>query len=115
MGTFLYAPPEQLFGSAQNPRDDVFALGVLAYQMVLPDLKAVPGTDAVDVLRDRAVPSDLAALIVRSVAMDPVRRPADAGEWERALAALSGAPAPDPQPISLPPEPEVESGATAED
>ncbi len=81
MGTMCYAPPEQLFGSAPDPRDDVYALGITAYQLLLGDLQAIPGTDAPDILAAAQVPADLASLVVKSVSMDPLRRPAHAGKW----------------------------------
>ncbi|MBP3960755.1 protein kinase [Gemmata sp. G18] len=88
MGSSRYAPQEQLFGSPPNPRDDVFAIGVLAYQMMLSDLTAIPGPDAAAELRALKIPVELASLIVRSVAFDPERRPKDAVEWEAKLAAV---------------------------
>lgn len=87
-GTALYAPPEQRFGSPPDPRDDVYALGIIAYQMVLADLTVVPGADAALELRDLKVPGELVSLIVASVAMNADRRPRDASAWESSLAAL---------------------------
>ncbi len=88
-GSWLYSPPEQLFGNPPNPRDDVYALGIIAYQMIAGDLKAGPGPDAELELRDLKVPAELSALIVRSIAMNADRRPRDASEWETTLAAIA--------------------------
>jgi eukaryotic-like serine/threonine-protein kinase len=116
-GTRLYAPPEQMLGAPPNPRDDVYALGIIAYQLVLGDLTAAPGTDATLELNDLKVPSELTNLIVRSVAMNADRRPKDAGEWETALSAIIRrapttvprerlvVPPPLPAPLPLPPQP----------
>jgi TPR repeat protein/tRNA A-37 threonylcarbamoyl transferase component Bud32 len=90
-GSLRYAPPEQMHGSPPSPRDDVFALGVMAYQLVMADLKTAPGADAADELREAGVPDAFAALVVRSVAVRPERRPKDAAEWLRLLAPDSGA------------------------
>jgi serine/threonine protein kinase len=87
-GSSQYSPPEQFLGGAPNPRDDVFALGVIAYQLVLADLKAIPGFDVARELRSLRIPTELTTLIVRSVALDPDHRPKDAVEWETQLAAL---------------------------
>jgi serine/threonine protein kinase len=88
VGSSKYAPPEQFLGSPPNPRDDVFALGVIAYQMVLADVRAIPGPDAAQELRVLRIPSDFTTLIVKSVALDPDRRPKDANEWEERLADI---------------------------
>lgn len=87
-GTRLYAPPEQLLGAQPNPREDVYALGVMAYQMIVGGLTVGPGSDAADELRDLKVPAELATLIARSVALNTDRRPADATEWEAVLGVL---------------------------
>ena len=87
-GTRLYAPAEQTLGSPPNPRDDVYALGIIAYQLVTADLTTGPGADASLELRDLKIPGELASLIIRSAALDPNRRPKDATEWETTLAAL---------------------------
>ncbi len=100
MGTSRYASPEQMFGAPPNPRDDVYALGVMAYQMIVGDLKTQPGTDAADIMRGLRVPPELISLIVKSVAMDPMRRPETAREWERALRQWM--PPKKPKPGSVP-------------
>jgi transposase-like protein len=98
-GTRLYAPPEQLDGSPPHPRDDVFALGVMAYQMLIGELRRAPGTDAADQLRSMKVPGEFVSLVTASVANDPDRRPKDASEWEGTLKNWSPNAAPAaPQP-----------------
>jgi tRNA A-37 threonylcarbamoyl transferase component Bud32 len=87
-GSSKYAPQEQFLGSPPNPRDDVYALGVIAYQMMVADLRATPGDDIGQELRALRIPTELVALITGSLAMDPQRRPKDATEWERKLEAL---------------------------
>jgi TPR repeat protein/tRNA A-37 threonylcarbamoyl transferase component Bud32 len=99
-GSLRYAPPEQMHGSPPNPRDDVFALGVMAYQMVVGDLKTAPGADAADELREAGAPEALAALVVRSVAVRPDRRPKDAAEWQLQIGSLVHA-KPTPPVIAL--------------
>ena len=86
-GSIRYSSPEQMLGSTPDPRDDVFSLGVIAYQLLVGSLQSGPGTDASDELRELGVPPDVVALVVRSVANDPKRRPRDAADWEKRLRA----------------------------
>jgi hypothetical protein len=66
----------------------VYALGVIAYQLVMGDPSALPGPGTAGQLRALRVPAELAALIARSADLNPDRRPRDAGEWQRDLDAL---------------------------
>ncbi len=97
-GTALYAPPEQLFGSRPHPRDDVYALGIIAYQMLTADVENAPGTDVYEELRRLGVPKDLVALVVASIDFNPDRRPGDAREWESRLSKLLGRKSPATEP-----------------
>jgi TPR repeat protein/tRNA A-37 threonylcarbamoyl transferase component Bud32 len=107
-GSLRYAPPEQLYGSPPSPRDDVFAIGVMAYQMMLGNLLAVPAADASDELRDAGAPNEFISLVVRSVAANPERRPKDAAEWQLHIATLLK-PAPKPVSTLLSPSPQAEA------
>ncbi len=67
----------------------MYALGVLAFQLLLGDLTLWPGPDMADDLRNLGLPRSLVSLFVHSVSHNPARRPADAHEWKLALEALT--------------------------
>ena len=114
-GTAGYSPPQQRLGAPPDPRDDVYALGIMAYQLLLCDLRKFPDAWTSDVLRELKVPADLIMLIMKSVADDHERRFKDASEWERQLGELlpkksepaSVVPRPAPLPVIVPPPPSV--------
>jgi len=87
-GSFGYASPQQRNGAPPDPRDDVYALGVLAFQMLIGDLTLWPCPDMADDLRALGLPGSLVSLLVHSVAHNANRRPQDAGEWKDTLAML---------------------------
>ena len=99
-GTLPYMAPERLGGERMTPRTDVYALGVLLYEMCSGrrPFRAPSGAELVaEILRDPFVPLDevqpalkpsLRALIHRCLSRTPEARPADAGELERALAKV---------------------------
>jgi DNA-binding winged helix-turn-helix (wHTH) protein/tetratricopeptide (TPR) repeat protein len=83
-GTVLYRAPELTAGQVSTVQADIYALGIMLYQMVVGDLKRVlaPGWEhgvADDLLRD-----DIAA----AAAGDPARRLGDAAELARRLRML---------------------------
>ncbi|MBN9521646.1 serine/threonine protein kinase [bacterium] len=86
-GTPLYACPQQLNGDDPDPRDDVYSLAVIAFQLLLGDPKATPGTDTRDVLEEAGVSDWLAALVARNLSSTIARRYADAAEMAEVLAA----------------------------
>jgi hypothetical protein len=100
-----YASPEQRRGGPPDPRDDVHALGVIAYQMFTGKLDAAPGFDLTDDLREAGASEELIALVGRCVSQRADRRPKDAGEVLTGLAPVSreATPsAPPPPPATTP-------------
>ncbi len=117
-GSPHYLAPEQLQGGAIDARTDVYALGVVLYEL-LAGRKAFDGgslaqiTSAVlhahpasaDTLRPE-VPAGLAAVAARAMARDPAARFASAAELAQALRPWQArGPAPEEQPAPAVPAP----------
>jgi serine/threonine-protein kinase len=90
MGTVAYLSPEQVERGHADPRSDVYAAGILLYEM-LTGLKPYDGETAIQVAYrhvhdDVPAPSDLVpslpreldALVARATSRDPAGRPDDA-------------------------------------
>src|SRR5215213_3636637 len=103
IGTAAYLSPEQARGDAAGPQSDLYALGVVAYQLItgrlpyqgasLTDLarqqETGPPTDVHDVAPE--CPPALSAAIMRALASNPAARYTDGPEMEKALRrALEG-------------------------
>jgi tetratricopeptide (TPR) repeat protein len=103
VGTLGYLSPEQARGEAVDGRSDLYALGILLYEMLTGELPFSGATEA-EMLAQRltgaprnlrwpgaAVPPRLRDLVQRLLARDPARRPQSAGEvvqeLDRCLAA----------------------------
>jgi eukaryotic-like serine/threonine-protein kinase len=97
LGTAAYLSPEQARGEPAGPASDLYALGVVAYQLManrlpyeaasLTDLARLQESGAPPPLTDMArdVPPTLAAAVRRALAREPEDRYADAAEMEDAL------------------------------
>ncbi|MBV9125199.1 MAG: serine/threonine protein kinase, partial [Planctomycetes bacterium] len=96
-GTLLYQAPEQLVGGTLSVRTDLYALGVLLYEL-LTGRRPFAASNRHDLLRLQregrpARPSELVGgvppavdrLVLRCLAPDPLDRPASAHEVWRAL------------------------------
>jgi serine/threonine protein kinase len=97
LGTAAYLAPEQARGEAAGPASDMYALGVVAYQLLAGRLPYDAGS-LTDLARmqesgpparldelEPDVPAALAAVVARALHRDPERRYADAAEMESAL------------------------------
>ena len=83
-GTPLYLAPELLDGQQPTVQSDLFALGIVLYQLVVGDLKRPLATGWQRLVDDALLCSDIAAV----VDLDPARRLADAAELARRLRSL---------------------------
>jgi formylglycine-generating enzyme required for sulfatase activity/serine/threonine protein kinase len=86
--TPLYASPQQERGEDADPRDDVYALGVIWYQVLTGKLFERPGADWREELVDMQVPGRVLDVIGRCLAVRGERRLANAGELADALTGL---------------------------
>jgi serine/threonine-protein kinase len=90
MGTVAYLSPEQVERGVADPRSDVYAAGILLYEM-LTGLKPYDGETAIQVayrhVHDNvpapselvpSLPAELDALVARATSRDPNGRPEDA-------------------------------------
>ncbi len=77
----LYASPQQMRGDDPDPRDDVYALGVIWYQLLTGDLAspAPTGRRWVDGLRRHGMSDAAIDLLSSCFESDPAHRPDDAG------------------------------------
>ncbi len=118
LGTVAYLAPEQVATGAADARSDVYAAGVLAYEL-LTGVPPYTGDTAISVAyrhvhddvpppssRAPDVPPELDDLIVRATRRDPAVRPVDAAAFLAALCRVVDrariTPAPPPVPPARP-------------
>jgi serine/threonine-protein kinase len=108
LGTAAYLAPEQAHGEEAGPRADLYALGVVTYQLIsgrlpyeassLTELALMQQREAPPLLHELVpeVTPQLAAAVDRALALEPQDRFADAEEMRRALADGARGVGPDP-------------------
>ncbi len=94
VGTIAYMSPEHVRGGVADARGDVWALGVVLYEM-LTGTRPFTGRDDYELLQaiiERPVPplparehSGLGRIVLRALDRDPARRYANAGEMAHAI------------------------------
>jgi eukaryotic-like serine/threonine-protein kinase len=100
-GTVDYISPEQAQGLPAGPQADIYALGVVLYEMLTARLP-FSGNNAVAVAMkhvaetpppprsfNRQIPPHIEALVLRAMAKDPHQRPRSAEEFARLLSGVS--------------------------
>jgi formylglycine-generating enzyme required for sulfatase activity len=102
--TPLYASPEQGMGADPDPRDDVHALGVIGYQLLVGNLMKAPSVDFADDLEDEHVAPPIIDLIKKCVATRRERRLQNASEFVEELNKALEASGIRPSPVSPPNE-----------
>jgi serine/threonine protein kinase len=111
VGSPSYIAPERLRGEPHDARTDVYAIGVLLYEM-LAGLRPFVGSSPEQVMQHALerpprplrvlrpdVPEAIAAVVLRALAKDPARRYDDAAEMLWSLVDASDAPPPAPARI----------------
>jgi len=98
-GKIAYMAPEQLTGDVLDARSDVYALGIVLWELLAQSrlydgkneaqiIQAVQrGVTAPPSTKNAAVPKVLDQLVLRCLAFDPANRPQSAGEVAQALDA----------------------------
>ncbi|MEX0991868.1 MAG: Stk1 family PASTA domain-containing Ser/Thr kinase [Actinomycetota bacterium] len=101
-GTVAYLAPEQIRGDAADPRTDLYALGIVGYELLTGHVPFTGETSvavAYQHLENRVpapseatatVPADLDRVIMWATEKDPAHRPASAADLNRELTRLSG-------------------------
>ena len=97
IGTVAYVPPEQVTGGTTGPRGDVYSAGVMLFEL-LTGRQPFTGDTPLSIAYQHVnsgvpapstvapgIPAAVDQLVLAATGRDPARRPADAGEFLRAV------------------------------
>ena len=97
VGTLEYMAPELIQGEAPSPASDIYAMGILLYELLSGKLPFASRTDyelMQAIIREKPIalrklngqiPKELEAIVQKSLDKNPAKRFADAKEFQRAL------------------------------
>jgi formylglycine-generating enzyme required for sulfatase activity len=98
-----YLAPQVLAGESEDPRDDVYSIGLIWYQLLFQDSAEVPdGGEWAAPLAALGVPEEHLELLAACLSANAADRPADAGVLARRFTELPAIPAPPPRPVRTP-------------
>jgi formylglycine-generating enzyme required for sulfatase activity len=104
-----YASPQQMRGDDPDPRDDIFALGVIWWQMLTGELGAGrPGGSLWSRrLSEKGMADGLIDLLSACFEEEPADRPANAGALAKALQQALADKQPQPAVLTVPTQPKI--------
>jgi serine/threonine protein kinase len=87
LGTLAYMAPEYLLGYPPDGRVDIYALGVIAFELLTGRLPTPNSATNLTLLQSQGVPAGAHEVVVRAMMRDPAQRFGDAEAFAAALAA----------------------------
>jgi serine/threonine-protein kinase len=96
IGSVAYIAPEQVIGAATDARTDVYAAGIMAFELMTGRQPYTHVNSDVPAVSDlvAGIPPAVDQLVRAATSRDPQRRPPDADAFGRAVRTLRGAPEP---------------------